>query len=115
MINGILCQGVFPVGCIYFSMCWKILTSRETEGDIKYSNPSQSKYNRQETHAVMIFSIYKCTLYILLFSSVSKTNFIFAVSFYLSSAYGFNSDQSKYLTWYWCQNLDILQYFFEDF
>ena len=36
IINGISCQSVFPVGCIYFSMCWKMLTSRLTFGLARY-------------------------------------------------------------------------------
>ena len=48
---------MFPVGCIYFSMRWKILTSRSTFG-LKFSNSFRRKYNRQETHTVIIFYIY---------------------------------------------------------
>ena len=42
------------------SVCFlsAVFTSRWV-GDIKFSNPSRSTYNRQERHAVIIFYIYK--------------------------------------------------------
>ena len=44
-------------------MRWKILTSAHlarpsVSRDIKFANSSRSKYNRQETHTVIIFYMY---------------------------------------------------------